>query len=170
MGLKPSTGISITLLNMPPVAPEPRFFENLVGDARNMALEDKSFDVVFSNSVIEHVGDLEDQRRMAQEVVRVGRRYFVQTPNKFFPIEPHFLVPFFQFLPLASRVWLLRRFRLGWISRMPDARLARNMVESIRLLTRSELHELFPRAQLYEERLIGMAKSFVALDGWEGGR
>ena len=59
--------------------------------------KDKSFDAVFSNSVIEHVGTFEDQKMMANEVIRVTNFYFIQTPNLYFPIEPHFLVPFFQF-------------------------------------------------------------------------
>lgn len=53
--------------------------------------QDNEFDAVFSNSVIEHVGDYEAQRQMANEIMRVGKRYFVQTPNFYFPIEPHIL-------------------------------------------------------------------------------
>ena len=71
-----------------------------VGDAVDMpGISDGAFDVVFSNSVIEHVETYENQRRMAAEIRRVGRRYFVQTPNRHFPLEPHFLVPGFQLLP-----------------------------------------------------------------------
>jgi 2-polyprenyl-3-methyl-5-hydroxy-6-metoxy-1,4-benzoquinol methylase len=74
---------------------------------------DHQFDVVYSNSVIEHVGDLDDMRRMAQEIQRVGKRYFLQTPNRYFPIEPHFVFPFFQFLPRPVQISLVQKFRLG---------------------------------------------------------
>jgi hypothetical protein len=71
------------------------------GDARSLELPDQSFDIVFSNSVIEHVGTWEDQHAFARETARVGKRYWIQTPNKHFPIEPHMNFPYFQFLPRA---------------------------------------------------------------------
>ena len=125
-----------------------------------------SFDVVFSNSVIEHVGGYENQRQMANEIRRVGRRFFVQTPNKRFPLEPHFLFPWFQYLPLATRAWLVNRFDVGWYKRIPDAVAARAEVESIQLLTKGRLSALFPGARVHEEKLAGLTKSFVAIDGW----
>ena len=71
---------------------------------------------------------------MAREVERVGRRYFVQTPNRYFPIEPHFLFPGFQFLPLAVQVGLVRRFALGYHEALPDRDEALEAVREIRLL------------------------------------
>ena len=125
-----------------------------------------SFDVVFSNSVIEHLGDYENQRRMADEVRRVGRRYFVQTPNKRFPIEPHFLVPWFQYLPVGARTWLINRFDVGWYRRIPDRSVARAEVESIQLLTRKRFSALFPEATIHSEKFAGLTKSFVAIGRW----
>ena len=154
--------LRVTLLNTTPLAAPPQF-TSLVGDARDMSfLEDKTFDVVFSNSVIEHVGGFEDQLRMAREVQRVGRFIYIQTPNRGFPIEPHFEFPFFQHLPLAWRVHLVRRFDLGWYKRIPDPTAARQAVESIRLLSRHEVQLLFPDAAIFTERFLGLAKSFVA--------
>lgn len=155
-------GINITILNLEP--PEVRYphFSGIAGDATNLAeFSDGTFDVVFTNSVIEHVGDYEAQNRMATEVQRVGRHYFLQTPNYYFPIEPHFLFPGYQWLPLEARVWLIQHFRLGWRPKTPNRRQAQEMVESIRLLRKSELRQLFPQAQIYEERLLGMVKSFI---------
>src|SRR5262245_54640703 len=106
---------SITLLNRTPLDCEDAWMRSVVGDARDMRdFRDGEFDVVFSNSVIEHVGSIADQQSMASEVRRVGKRYFVQTPNKFFPIEPHFLFPGFQFLPITLRAGLLARRDVGW--------------------------------------------------------
>jgi hypothetical protein len=159
--------IHVTLLNVghQPVS-SPRF-ESVVGDARSMPqFAANSFDVVFSNSVIEHLGDYANQRRMAEEVRRVGRRYFVQTPNKRFPIEPHFLVPWFQYLPVRARTWLLIRFDVGWYRRIPDRSAARAEVESIQLLTRKRFSALFPEATIHDEKFAGLTKSFVAIAGW----
>lgn len=87
----------------------------MAGDARDLtAFGDKEFDIVFSHSVIEHVGGFEDQRRMANEIKRVGKRYFLQTQNRFFTMETHFLVPMFQFFPVWLKVLLISHFDLGW--------------------------------------------------------
>ncbi|MBW4634651.1 MAG: class I SAM-dependent methyltransferase [Iphinoe sp. HA4291-MV1] len=138
------------------------------GDARNMQqFRDKEFDVVFSNSVIEHVGSFQDQLQMSREVMRVGKRYFIQTPNLYFPIEPHFIFPFFQFLPVGLRVFLLNHFDLGWIQKIPDKEKAKEMVTGIRLLSKMELAKLFPKSNMYEEKFLGLTKSFTAYDGWD---
>ncbi|HAV60892.1 MAG TPA: methyltransferase type 11 [Verrucomicrobiales bacterium] len=154
----------ITLLNLEPVADSG--LENvkcLVGDARATGFADGAYDVVFSNSVIEHVGTLFDQMAMAREVRRVSRAYFVQTPNRYFPMEPHFLFPFWQFLPTWFRAALHRRFGLGWMQRQPDPLLARAGVEQVRLLTTAEMTGLFADAQIKRERVVGFTKSLIAL-------
>ncbi|MFN6438961.1 MAG: class I SAM-dependent methyltransferase [Nostoc sp. DedSLP01] len=139
----------------------------LTSDARNLKqFKDQEFDIVFSNSVIEHVGDYSEQRQMANEVIRVGKRYFVQTPNLYFPIEPHFIFPFFQFLPINLRVELLSRFNLGWFNRIPDKQKARIEVESIKLLNKKQFINLFPGAKFYEEKVLGLTKSLIVYDGW----
>ena len=159
--------IRVTLLNTDHQPVSSKRFISAAGDARSMPqFGDNSFDVVFSNSVIEHVGNYSDQRRMADEVRRVARRYFVQTPNKRFPLEPHFLFPFFQYLPLSARAWLVNKFDVGWYRRIPDAAAARAEVESIQLLTRNQFAGLFPDARIHEEKLGGLTKSFVAIGGW----
>src|ERR1051326_569752 len=102
-------GSAICILNLQPPSTD-QFgsgFSFRRGDATDLReFADSSFDVVFSNSVIEHVGDFSAQRRMAAEVRRVGVRYFVQTPNYWFPIEPHFLLPGVQWLPERWRAAL----------------------------------------------------------------
>jgi hypothetical protein len=159
--------LKVTLLNMcAGVIDDPRF-ESIVGDARDLsAFRDSSIDVVYSNSVIEHVGTFADQRKMADEVRRVGKRYFVQTPNAWFPIEPHFLVPGFQFMPADVRAFLLTRANLGWVARERDHKAARAIVDAVRLLTEREMRALFPAALIHREKFLGMTKSVIAYDGW----
>jgi hypothetical protein len=163
-------GIHIVILGL--AVPQTTYenFTGVAGDATNLTqFADNEFDVVFSNSVIEHVGDYDKQSQMAQEVRRVGRRYFVQTPNFFFPIEPHFLFPAYHWLPMSMRVWLLRHFDLGWGERTDDIDRAREQIEGIRLLRRREIVELFPGSKLYEERVLGLVKSFVIYGDWQWG-
>lgn len=141
---------------------------SMVGDARDMsAFRDNQFQIVFSNSVIEHVGTFAHQRQMAEEIQRVGERFYVQTPNRYFPLEPHFLFPFFQFLPLSLRVFLVTHFNVGWRGKIPDKAEAQRAVREIRLLTEKELKQLFPGAKVYKEKLLGITKSFIVYGGWE---
>ena len=163
------SGVHVTLLNLETQPVTGAMFDSVAGDARDLGrYGDKSFEVVFSNSVIEHIGPrFSDQRRMAEEVRRVGRRYFVQTPNRRFPLEPHFLTPWFQFFPIELRTWLVSHFSVGWYPRTPDRAKARREVESIVLLNEVQLRELFPDARIYKERILGLTKSFVAYSGWD---
>lgn len=163
--------VEITLINIDPAVlneiNHPKI-KSIVGDARAMSqFKDNEFDVVFSNSVIEHVGNYNDQLQMASEVRRVGKRYFVQTPNLYFPIEPHFVFPLFQFLPLELRAWLLTHFDLGWAKKRTDKQRAKEVVSSIKLLRKKEVIALFPNANLFEEKLFGLTKSFIMYEGWD---
>lgn len=162
IGLLGDQQLKITILNLELDKSNYPNVTSMLGDARNMyQFSRKEFDVVFSNSVIEHLESFDDQKKMASEVQRVGKRYYMQTPNYYFPIEPHFFLPGFQFLPLSIRVMLLRNFNLGWYKKMSDPDLARKEIESVRLLTRRELAELFPGGRIIEEKLIGLTKSLV---------
>jgi hypothetical protein len=133
-----------------------------VGDGRRLDYADGSFDIVFSNSVIEHVGDFEDQRRFADEARRVGRGLWVQTPAKEFFLEPHLFTPFIHRLPKETRSKLVRNFTVrGWIER-PGPETVEELV-AVRLLGRDEMTSLFPDCRILEERFLGMTKSYVAL-------
>jgi hypothetical protein len=155
--------IRLTVLNVTAVSARHEFIESVTGDARDLScFGDKQFDIAFSNSVIEHVGSYNDQKSMAEEIRRVGKRYFVQTPNYYFPIEPHFLFPFFQFLPKGLKIYLLRHFNLGWYKKMSSREGALKVIGEIRLLKLREFKELFPDAEIYKEKFLGLTKSFIA--------
>ncbi len=163
MGFDQSADYRVVLLNLTRPEQLPPGFRAVVGDASDLSqFEDREFDVVFSNSVVEHLGDFESQRRMAQEVQRVGSQYFVQTPNRFFPLEPHYLVPCFQFFPVRLQVELIRHLNLGWYRKIPDRSRAEAHVRSHRLLTEAELTQLFPEGALYREKIFGLTKSLIA--------
>lgn len=166
MGFTDQEDIQIVLLNLTPVPVQYENFTSLVGDATDLSLfEDQTFDIVFSNSVIEHVGGFDQQQQMAREVLRVGKRYFVQTPNRYFPIEPHFMFPLFQFFPFPLQLFILRK--LGGYRKIPDKQEATAAIRSIQLLTKQDMVYFFPNATLFKEKLFGLTKSFVVYDGWD---
>lgn len=159
--------VQILTLNL--VAEEQRHanIKPLAGDATDLAaFGDRSVDIVFSNSVIEHLFTLESQRRMASEIQRVGKAFWVQTPNFWFPVEPHFHFIGWQWLPVTVRTSIIRRRACGWRGPCPDPAGARRLVEEVRLLTRSELRTLFPSATLIAERFAGLVKSWTAVSGF----
>jgi hypothetical protein len=138
-------------------------FTRAAGDARKMDYADGAFDIAHSNSVIEHVGSWEDMASMASEVRRIARRYFVQTPNFWFPIEPHFRTAFFHWLPEQVRMRLIMRRRLGFISQADNADKAMRTIQSCALLDGRQMRALFPDAELVAERFAGFTKSWVAI-------
>jgi SAM-dependent methyltransferase len=125
-----------------------------VGDGTKLPYGAGEFPVVFSSSTIEHV-PAELQPAFAAEIARVAQRYFVQTPNRYFPIEPHYQFPLFQFLPERLQRALNARFTLGWRQR--------GEWEPVRLLTARQLRRLFPDAEIHRERVFGLTKSLMAV-------
>ena len=153
-----------TIVNVePPPENVPATFTYVQGDARHTGLADHAFDLAFSNSAIEHVGSFDDQKRFANEMLRIGRRIYCQTPNKWFPIEPHFLGLCVHWLPKKWFSHFVDRYLTlhGWRYR-PAPEVSAALINSIRLLTRAELVQLFPGCKIKTERLLGMPKSFVA--------
>jgi Methyltransferase domain len=138
----------------------------VAGDGRQLPFRDGAFDVVFSNSVIEHVGDSASQQRFAREVARVGRAYWVQTPNRWFPVEQHLLTPFIHWLPRAWQRTMVPRFNVWQILTRPSADRREFYIEhylrDVRLLSFGEMQALFPGARVLRERFCGVTKSLVA--------
>jgi hypothetical protein len=162
--------VHVTLVNL---RAEPSPHANVVstvGDATRLEHADESFDVAFSNSVIEHLFTLSAQAAMAREMRRVARALWVQTPSFWFPMEPHFLVPGWHWMPEGARVAIIRRRACGWRGPCPDREQARELVREVRLLRRSELQRLFPGATIVDERVAGLTKSFVVHAGFPAAR
>ena len=92
--------INITLLNLYHDDINLPGITKIIGSATELdSFNDNEFDIVFSNSVIEHLYNYDNQRIMANEVQRIAKRYYIQCPNRYFIIEPHFNLPYFQFYP-----------------------------------------------------------------------
>lgn len=140
----------------------------VIGDARKLPFGDQSFDIVYSNSVIEHVGDFSSQRHFANEIARVGRRFYVQTPHRYFPVEPHLMTPVVHWLPrIVQRRLLPYATAWGWSYRLQQQRWAESVdcawYDDVRLLTAGEVAALFPTARVVRERLGGLTKSLIAM-------
>lgn len=137
--------------------------EAVPGDGRQLAFGDGAFDIAYSNSVIEHVGEARDREAFAAELRRVAPRYYVQTPNRWFIVEPHLIAVGIHYLP---RVVLRRIVRWcsvwGWVERPSQARID-EVLASIHLLDRRALQALFPDAEIRAEKWLGMTKSLIAI-------
>jgi len=153
--------LHITILNLEKIPVSGSHFSSVAGDATDLAeYGDNSFDLVFSNSVIEHLYTWENQQKMAREIRRVGKNYFVQSPNKYFVIEPHYALPLFQFIPKKLGYQILTKTKLSRFYKWePDA--AQQYLDEIRLLSLKQLRFLFPDGSVYREKILGLNKSFT---------
>ncbi len=158
--------VTVTVVNLPgsalPKDHGPFLFVGADG-CDLAAFKDKSFHIAHSNSVVEHVGDWERMVRFAKELSRVSNAHFVQTPNFWFPIEPHCMTPFFHWLPKPMRVWLVSRLQLGHWKKAASIDEAVRVVESARLLNRKMFQALFKDAHVLTERFFRLPKSFIAV-------
>lgn len=156
---------SLTLLNLfeqPP--PWEHGARVVVGNACEppSELSKGKFDLVVCNSVIGSVGGHEMRRRLAEVVRTHGEHYWVQTPNRYFPVDPIFLFPLFPLLPFRARLAVSCHWPLGQRqAESPEAGL--DHVLTIEYLTEMELRYYFPKADLWRERFAGMVKSLVAV-------
>lgn len=124
---------------------------------------DNSFDIVHSNSVIEHVGDWARMALMAHEVRRLAPHHFVQTPYFGFPLEPHFRTLFFQWYPEIVRARMLMTKKRGFRGPMATLDAAMRSVQSVQLLGTQQLAALFPESRIERERVYGLTKSIMAI-------
>ncbi|MCU1622021.1 MAG: hypothetical protein JWL79_866 [Frankiales bacterium] len=120
------------------------------------------FDLVVSNSLLEHLGGAARRQQFSKVVHTAAPRFWIQTPYRYFPVEPHWLFPGFQFLPLAARVAVTRRWKHGHCYQ-PDPRKALKLVLEVELVGATEMSALFPDAELWRERAGGLTKSLVSI-------
>lgn len=167
---------SVTLVNLEPETaadradPDPRewvdtrdWIEAICADvcALPAAVTDRSWDLVFSNSVIEHVGGHHQRRRFAQAASDLAPRMWIQTPYRYFPVEPHWTFPAMQFLPDAARAAIAARWPLAW-SRASGAEAVEQVLD-VELLSVTALQFYFPQARIRFERVAGIPKSLIAV-------
>lgn len=138
----------------------------VAADGCLLPFRDREFDIAFSNSVIEHVGSAENQRRFASEMARVAKSYWVQTPNRRALVEMHSMLPLVHFMPKRWQAALIRRFSpWQWIARpTPEQKefFFAHVLHDLRLLNGRELGALFSDAKILHERFAGLPKSLIA--------
>jgi hypothetical protein len=118
----------------------------IVAAEQYLPFKDDEFDVVYSNSVIEHLGDPESQRMFADECGALGSHYYIQTPNEWFPIEPHFIAPFIHWFPRVIQRDLLRNFTVRGLLTRPTQEPYEARLREICLLDGQELRQLFRKS------------------------
>lgn len=154
----------ITIINLGTPAHDDGAYHIRPGNACAMPeYGDNMFDIVHSNSVIEHVGQWHQMAAMAREVRRLAPHYYLQTPNLWFPVEPHYRSLFFAHLPEAVRARKLMKRKHGFRGPYPDFAQAIADVQTVNLLEARGLTALFPDGRLIRERFFGLTKSLTVV-------
>ncbi|MEU3273747.1 class I SAM-dependent methyltransferase [Saccharomonospora sp. NPDC006951] len=155
----------VTTMNLDKYEPPEHWLEHIVGDACELGSLEAcggGYDLVVSNSLIEHVGGYQRRRDFADVVLAAAPSHWVQTPDRYFPVEPHYVAPGFQFLPLRTRARLVSKWPLAH-ERVHTVEEAVRQVLTIDLISATELAHLFPASDIWHERLLGFSKSIVAV-------
>jgi hypothetical protein len=120
--------------------------------------------LIYSNSVIEHVGSTENQKRFAAEVLRAGLALWIQTPAQEFFFEPHYMAFFIHWFPRSWQARMLRRGSLWGVLNKPTQAQCDDYVHYNRLLTHKEVQRLFPECRIIKERFLGLTKSYIVVN------
>jgi hypothetical protein len=159
LGLRP---LSVTVVNLddgePPDEP---WIDFIRGDACTGGFG--KYDLVFSNSLMEHLGGHARRQKFADVVQESAPAWWIQTPYRYFPIEPHWVFPGFQFLPFLARVFICQHWRTLHSMGRPDRAAAAELVASVELISASEMRMYFPASEIWFERIAGVPKSIVAV-------
>lgn len=157
--------VQITILNieLKEKSADPRF-EIMQGDARDVPhLASGRFDFVYSNSLIEHVGRWSDMKRTAAEIRRLAPAYYVQTPNYWFPVDPHSNMPLLHWLPLPIQRRIVSAKARGFYKKPESFDEAMGIIDGTSMLDRKQMAELFPDAEVLAEPFLFFTKSFMAI-------
>ncbi|MET8801341.1 class I SAM-dependent methyltransferase [Streptomyces sp. NPDC004546] len=152
----------VTLVNLDPGALEGDvpWIRAIVGDACEPVYG--THDLVISNSLLEHLGGHQQRMRFADAARAAAPRHWVQTPYRYFPVEPHWNFPAMQWLPFSARVCVARHWPLGHVRPGGYEKAVRDVAD-IELLSYEEMHHYFPESEIWTERFAGMPKSLVAV-------
>ena len=156
----------VTVVNLKGRRPPESWMTFVRGDAcaPPAAVANRHFDLVFSNSLIEHVGGHHRRQELADVVHALGDHHFVETPYRYFPMEPHWMFPGFQFLPTATRSAITRRWSRGHVKPAgADRHAAMESVLTVELLPVAELAHYFPDSTIVRERYCGLTKAIIAV-------
>ncbi len=135
----------------------------VVGDACHLPFEDNAFDIIYSNAVIEHVGDYRRQRQMAQEIMRVGKNWFVTTPNRWYPFEFHLRLPMVTWLPFHGYLTAGQIVSYNHVQR--KYKFFQRRHEHLRLMSESEMKACFPQSRIIMQRITFMPETIIAVGG-----
>jgi hypothetical protein len=152
----------LTLLNITEQEVDEPWITAIVGDACAPPPLPTA-DLVYSNSVIEHVGGHQRRKAFAAVVRDAAPRYWVQTPNRWFPIEPHFMFPGLQYLPAEAQASLVRHWPLGNHGDVDEPTRALEDVLDIDLVSATEMRLYFPDGEIARERFAGLTKSLISI-------
>jgi len=159
----------VTVINLfePGLSDDPRLVP-VVGDACDAAKAlaqagcEVEYDLAFSNSLIEHIGGHARRQALAEQILALAPHHWVQTPYRYFPIEPHWLFPLMQFLPVVARRAIAYRWPLAHTR--PESRAqAETEVLWTELISMTEFRGYFPDSQIKRERFGGLTKSIIAV-------
>ncbi|MFB4316850.1 class I SAM-dependent methyltransferase [Actinomadura sp. 21ATH] len=155
--------VHIVNLEKPPADPPP-WLRADHADACELPAEilGGRYDLVISNSVLEHLGGHARRRMFAAAVHRLADRHWVQTPYRYFPVEPHWVCPGMQFLPPPARAAVARHWPLVHTPPADRAEALRAVLE-VELLSRTEMREYFPHSRILGEKVAGLTKSLIAV-------
>lgn len=152
----------VTVVNLTEPGPGADWISAVEGDACDPALSKGDFDLVVSNSLIEHLGGYAQRKRLASVIRSAAPRYWVQTPYRYFPLEPHWLFPGMQFAALPVRAKIARYWPLSHTGATSNEQ-ALDQVLWTELIGKSEMRSLFPDGRVVFERIAGIPKSLIAV-------
>jgi hypothetical protein len=159
----PYRPVSVVVVNLLPEASDAEWITAVQGDA--CAVPDdvrrSDFDLVYSNSLLEHLGGHARRMIFGSEVRSLAPHHWVQTPYRYFPIEPHWLLPGLQFLPLNMRAKAIRYWPLS--PARPRGRQALDDVLEVELVSVTEMKYIFDDSEILRERVLGLTKSLIAV-------